>query len=130
MIRRYIAFAGLWGSIAGSVLLAATALMGSSVQSQGVVYADDTHRSSAVAVESGPHPQVSGGTAYVLLGFSEVSIVSYYPAPGYSVVGHGRAYASSEAYISHSPAIGASSKCYWFQLGVDGTAALTCSYFP
>jgi hypothetical protein len=90
-------------------------------------YASNVSTPEYQARYSGQRSSVTGGKVSVALGVAATqTIITYYPAPGYSEVGHASGAAPHDVYLWHQRARNSRSKCYWSWNSVGGSADLNC----
>lgn len=98
-------------------------------QAATYTYADARSTPENQARSSVSYATISGGQAWASIGLGTTTLITYYPAPGYSEVGYAKGSNPVKVNLGHESAPNARSKCFWSYGGVGGNVDLTCSAY-
>lgn len=115
--------------VAAALGIGSLAIAVPAAQAATYTYADARSTPENQARSSVSYATISGGQAWASLGLGTTTLITYYPAPGYSEVGYANGSNPVKVNLGHAAAPNARSKCFWSYGGVGGNVDLTCKAF-
>lgn len=112
--------------IVGALVIGSLGLAVPAAQAATYTYANAVSTPENQARTSPTYSSIRGGQAWASVGLGTTTLITFYPAPGYSEVGYANGSNPVKVGLSHQAAPNSKSKCYWSYYGVGGDVDMTC----